>query len=324
MSKYTIEIRKIINMVGREEVENWFKDYQLTDYLTENQIETINNHGLWTKEKLARKIVDHYFMQEIGFETIALFKHYAKVTMQEIMEEKLPLIYSNAIEYDPLINVDFTESFEREVTGETSADSNSTLSSTILNSGTNSNRVVSNSENEINSENENTLTDNSSVTANSQGSSNSSSNSSSESLKINNQTPQTIITKQNLNNGFYASSVEQSENSSTATDVTTNTSSNSTTSQDTQRNAGSGSSTETSENTTTSQGTIQNTNTNNAIQNSESSQDSLTKEKYTRKQKGNSGSLTTAQNLIMQYRKNIIAIDKEIIEELSSLFMSLF
>lgn len=115
MSKYTIELRKICDLYTREEVENWFKDYELSDYLTLDEIDSINKAGIWNKNKLARKIVDHYYMREIGLETPALFKHYAKVYMQEIMEEKLPLIYSISIKYDPLVNVDYTETFERNI-----------------------------------------------------------------------------------------------------------------------------------------------------------------------------------------------------------------
>ena len=152
MAKYTIELRKVCDFYTREEVEKWFKSYNLEDYLTPEQIEVITNANIWNKEKLAKKIVDHYFMREIGFETPALFRHYALVTMQELMEEKLPLIYSSSIKYDPLINVDYTETFEREQEG----------------------------------------------TASNNGESNSNSNSNSESLNINNSTPQTRITKQDL------------------------------------------------------------------------------------------------------------------------------
>ena len=112
----------------RSEVEGFFKDYELSDYLTADQIDVIQDAGIWNKDKLAKKIVDHYYMREIGFETIGLFKHYAKVTMQEIMEKYLPIIYSSSIEYDPLINVDFTESFERTATSSSnSASNNSSL-----------------------------------------------------------------------------------------------------------------------------------------------------------------------------------------------------
>ena len=112
MSKYTVELRDIVENTSREEVESFFTDYNLEDYLTEQEIQVINERGTWSKEKLAKKIVDHYYMREIGLETVGLFKLKAKVAMQEIMEEKLPLIYSAAIKYDPLVNVDYTEDYD--------------------------------------------------------------------------------------------------------------------------------------------------------------------------------------------------------------------
>lgn len=175
MAKYTIELRKVCDIYNREEVEKWFKNYELSDYLRPDEIESIETANLWNKDKLAKKIVDHYFMREIGFETPALFKHYAKITMEEIMEEKLPLIYSSSIKYDPLVNVDYTESFERTQKG------------SLENTGT----------------------------------SNSSSSSNSGTLNINNNTPQTRITKQDLDTGAYASSVNQSDNNSNINDETT-------------------------------------------------------------------------------------------------------
>lgn len=244
MATYTMELRKVCDYYTREEVENWFKSYNLSDYLREDEIQSIETAGLWNKERLARKIVDHYFMREIGFETPALFSHYAKVTMQEIMEEKLPLIYSSSIKYDPLVNVDFTESFERN--RENSSESSS--------SGT------------------------------SQGSGNSNSQSSSDSLNIQNNTPQKRITAQDLQTGAYASSVNQ--NNTTNNDNTQNT----TSSQDSSTAQGSGEETE----------------------------------NYIKKVKGNSGVSATAQKMIEQYRQNIIAIDKQIIEELNILFMGLY
>lgn len=132
MAKYTIELRKICDIYTREEVENWFKDYELSDYLRTDEIQSIETAGIWNKHKLAKKIVDHYFIREIGFETPALFKHYAKVTMQEIMEEKLPLIYSSSIKYDPLVNVDYTETFTRTQEGNVENKGNSTSSSSSL------------------------------------------------------------------------------------------------------------------------------------------------------------------------------------------------
>ena len=227
MAKYTLELRSLFEplrfnppLYTREQVESWFKDYELTDYLTEEQIATIENNNIWNKDKLARKIVDHYYMREIGFETPALFKHYAKVTMQEIMEKYLPLIYSANINYDPLVNVDYTESFQR------TADS--------TNSGTSS--------------------------------------SSSSGLTVNSDTPQKQINKIEILSGKYASSTGANELS----DET----------------------------------------------NSNSSGE--TNEEYTKRVKGNSGVSATAQKMVEQFRENIVSIDKDIIEELNTLFMGLY
>lgn len=228
MAKYSMELRKVCDYYTREEVENWFKNYELSDFLRPDEIESIETANIWSKDRLAKKIVDHYFMREIGFETPALFRHYAMVTMQEIMEEKLPLIYSSSIKYDPLVNVDYTEKFERSLEG----------------------------------------------SANNSGES--SSNSSSDSLNINNSTPQTRISKQNLDDGIYASSVNQNESSINDKTTTSNNGSSS------------------------------------------------SNENYTKNIKGNSGVSATAQKMIEQYRENIIAIDRDIINELNSLFMGLY
>ena len=138
MAKYTMELRTVIEYAGREEVENWFKDYCLNNYLRDYEIETILNANIWSKDRLASKILDHYYMREIGYETIGLFKHYAKVYMQEIMERYLPLIYSNSINYDPLVNVDYTEEFTRNIKGnsESESSSNNSASGLSVNSDT--------------------------------------------------------------------------------------------------------------------------------------------------------------------------------------------
>ena len=224
MSKYTIELRKICDIYGRDTVEDWFKDYCLYDYLTEEEIETIKNRGTWNKDKLAKKIVNHYYMREIGFETIGLFKHYVKVKLDELMEEKLPLIYSASIIYDPLVNVDYTETYSRQIddTGESNAES----------------------------------------TSNATG------------LTINSDTPQGQVNKSEILEGNYASSTQGGE-SDTITNDKTNT-------------------------------------------NSQSNEES------TKRVKGNSGVSATAQKMIEQYRDNIKAIDRDIIEELNTLFMGLY
>ena len=133
MSKYTIELRSVIDIYGEETVKGWFMDYELSDYLTDDEIAVIAERGVWSKEKLAQAIVDHYYIYEIGLETPALFAHQAKVLMREIMEEKAPLLYSAAIKYDMLVNVDFTESFDRTSNNTGGGTNSSTNTSTSTN-----------------------------------------------------------------------------------------------------------------------------------------------------------------------------------------------
>ena len=228
MATYTVELRKLCDLYGREEIENWFKDYKIEDYLTPVQIEQIEKLGVWSKDRLARKIVDHYYMREIGLETPELFKHYAKVYMQEIMERQLPKIYSNFLEYDPLSNVDFTETYTREIAGSSEGISSS------------------NSKNNATGQN------------------------------INNDTPQTNITKQDLNSGAYASNVNQSDTESNIQDET----------------------------------------------NAQSSSNTI--EKFTRHEEGDNGVIITNQRLVKEFREIIVAIDEEIINELSKLFMGIY
>lgn len=192
MATYTIELRRVCDIYGRDEVENWFKDYELSHYLTPIQIEQIQKFNVWSKDRLAEKIVDHYFMREIGFETPALFKHFAQITMKEIMERQLPKIYSNFLEYDPLSNVDFTETYTREI------------------QGTNTNEGSQESSGNSN------ITQN----GNTQGTSNSTSNSENSSLNVNSDTPQGQISKSEILQGKYASNTTANENEGQIEDET--------------------------------------------------------------------------------------------------------
>lgn len=212
MAIYSISLREIIETYGRKEVKKWFTNYDLNDYLTGEEIAVIAKRGTWSKDKLAEKIIDHYYMEEIGFETPALFKHQLKVAMQEIMEEKLPLIYSASIAYDPLVNVDYTETYERNSSG------NST--------------------------------------------------SSSDGLNIHSDTPQGRVSKSEILSGTYATTTDGNELS----DKT----------------------------------------------------DTTGREDYTKRIKGNSGVSATAQKMVQQYRENIIMIDRDIINDLASLFMAIY
>lgn len=134
MSKYTYQLRNVILFTSLEEVKSWLTDYDLADYLTSDQLEVVTEAGLFNKDKLADRIINHYYMREIGVETIGLFKLKIKTKLDLLMEKYAPLIYTNSIEYDILVNEDYTETFNRSTSGtdtnvNTSAGSNSTTSS---------------------------------------------------------------------------------------------------------------------------------------------------------------------------------------------------
>lgn len=130
MARYTFEMRELVSTFGRDEIKNWFMDYELSDYLTTEEIQVIEDKGTWSKEQLADRIIDHYFLREVGTDSVGAFKLMAKDLMQEIMETYAPLIYSASIKFDPLVNVDYTETFDRKT------DNTSKSTSTTESSGT--------------------------------------------------------------------------------------------------------------------------------------------------------------------------------------------
>lgn len=136
MAKYTYEIRELIDTFDRDEVKSWFMDYELSDYLTEDEINVINERGVWSKDQLAERIVDHFYVREVGTDAIGQFILFAKDKMKEIMETYAPLIYSASIKYDPLVNVDFTESYTGMNNNTSNSNSSSKASGLTVNSDT--------------------------------------------------------------------------------------------------------------------------------------------------------------------------------------------
>lgn len=57
---------------------------------------------------LETKILKHYYMREIGLETVGLWKHYLDMKMNEIMPYYNQLYKSELLEFNPLYDVDIT------------------------------------------------------------------------------------------------------------------------------------------------------------------------------------------------------------------------
>ena len=131
-----METRELISTFGEDEVKSWFSDYELSDYLTPEEIKVIEDRGTWSKDQLAQRIIDHYYTREIGTDAIGQFILFAKDKMAEVMETYAPLIYSAAIKFDPLVNVDYTESYAGTSDSTSNSTSNSTGSGLTVNSDT--------------------------------------------------------------------------------------------------------------------------------------------------------------------------------------------
>lgn len=119
MAKYTYELREVISTFGEDEVKSWFSDYQLSDYLSDEQIKVIQEKGVWSKDQLANRILDHYYTREIGTDAIGQFRLFIRDKLREVMETYAPILYSTSINFDPISNMNYTETY-KGTTGMTS------------------------------------------------------------------------------------------------------------------------------------------------------------------------------------------------------------
>lgn len=106
------------------------------------------------KRDLETKIIQHYYTQEIGLETVGLWKLKLRTKMREIMPYYNQLYQSELLEFNPFINTSYTD--DRTTTGN---DTRGSVSNT-----TGSSKV------ETDNTTDNTLNSNGSFTENSEGS----------------------------------------------------------------------------------------------------------------------------------------------------------
>lgn len=136
MSKYTMEIRELVSTFGEDEVKGWFSQYELSDYLTPEEIQVIEDKGVWSKDQLNKRIIDHFYTREIGSDAIGQWMLFVKDKMNEIMETYAPIIYSASIKYDPLVNVNYSETYAGNNASQSNSNSQSKGSGLTVNSDT--------------------------------------------------------------------------------------------------------------------------------------------------------------------------------------------
>ena len=116
MSKYTTEVRFICEEAAGLKDSVGYND---VNEVVEKAYPKIFDSSLVfyneeTKARLLPKILIHYYQREIGFETVGLWKLKLNQKMREILPYYNQLYASEALEYDPLKNVDNYHTHEGE------------------------------------------------------------------------------------------------------------------------------------------------------------------------------------------------------------------
>ena len=131
VSKYTTELRYIcetyagaskevaygkINTVLEAARQKLFSfDYPIFDYAYKKPLET--------------KIMRHFYMREIGLETVGQFKFFLEMKMNEIMPYYNQLYESELIKFDPMHDFDFSETSQKKGSGNDSKSSTGSMKS---------------------------------------------------------------------------------------------------------------------------------------------------------------------------------------------------
>lgn len=113
-SRLTLELRDIVDN-GDNSVDIWDFDYPSFYEGAE-------------KTAFERKVIDHFYFRQIGSETVGRFLHQFRTKVREIMPYYIQLYDSQALMQsieDPFGNVDITETFEQESSGQSSSMSTS-------------------------------------------------------------------------------------------------------------------------------------------------------------------------------------------------------
>lgn len=277
MSKYTTELRYLIE----NNFDIGLKDYPIFD---ENYREPLN-----------RKIINHYYFREIGFETAELFKRYLNNTMNEIMPYYNQLFKSELLEFNPFYNVDKT----------VTADKNNNSVSDFVGNISGKNTQTADTENtQTNNGKQQTTT-----AATSTGESVGNSTTKNKNKNVSSDTPQGFLSINSIENETYASAAEMGNaetinNSKATSNNAENGITDQTTADETKATGNSKS------NATTETDTANKTTSNDF-------------ENYISHVIGKSEGETYSE-MLMKFRETFLNIDMMIIDELKTCFMMIY
>ncbi len=141
MSKYTTELRYICEQFAGLEESVGYNDVNSVIENSRNKLFNFD-YPIYDedyKSVLETKIIKHYYTHEIGSETVGLFQLRLDARMNEIMPYYNELYRSAMLEFNPLYDVDITETHEGAGTkeGETETEDTERRNSTGTGNNTN-------------------------------------------------------------------------------------------------------------------------------------------------------------------------------------------
>lgn len=307
MSKYTTEVRYICEQKAGLQESVGFNNINSVLDKSWDKIFTTN----WKifdesyRKILCEKILRSYYTREICAETVGLWQLWLDSTLCEIMPMYNQLYKTTIYEFNPLYNTDMTTTFTKTVTGN---DSKTTT-------GNNSKW------NDVSTSSKNTKTDDYTVKDSSKTDSTSKGNTNSESSNNDtfdetnkfNDTPQGGVN--GIESGNYLTDIRMISRTGTTTNSSDENSTSSLNGTYTNENLNKG--------TTVNEGTTRSNTTETGTANASETGTSETTETWTEKVMGKNNSENYGQ-LLVEFRKSIINIDKMIIDELKPLFMQLW
>lgn len=132
MSKYTTEVRFICETLSgltesvcADSVDDVISKSWNKIFTTKTEFFDENYRGV-----LCKKILKHYYLREIGCETVGVWKLWVNTKLEEIMPYYNQLYKSTLLEFNPLYDVDLTREHTKDNTEKGTTTNSDTVNST--------------------------------------------------------------------------------------------------------------------------------------------------------------------------------------------------
>lgn len=143
MSKYTLEVRFICEQkagltssVGCDKIDSVIS--KSWDKIFTSKVKFFSESY---RKTLCSKILKHYYLQEIGFETVGQWMYHLNTRLEEIMPYYNQLYKSEQLKFDPLNNISVTRSHLMEFDGLVKTEDSGTRDSSTDSSYKDTNRM---------------------------------------------------------------------------------------------------------------------------------------------------------------------------------------